>query len=199
MRDLAARCVGSLLASADDDSETVRDQVIASLRILAGKNLADVLQACCNWLTKNKHGDTSRKQRLIVCRAIVEILKSHATPGSIADKLLADLVTAAFAEMTAINEISDDWANEACTLYVELCDLAPATGMKALLEAIPSGQVPHYFVLKAASDFAALSPLRFLPFLKEVLAKLLPILSMAKQDNHRAIFSYAMGMFCDAI
>jgi hypothetical protein len=68
-----------------------------------------------------------------------------------------------------------------------------------LLEQFKSGVLPHYFVIKTLGDLAHANPLGVVPCLKNVLARVLPVLSIIKHDNMRWAFAFCMGQFCEAI
>lgn len=200
MRDLTLRCIEMLLAAANDEQGDVRDQVGQSLRILAAKNLNEILNAVTQFLLSNKTNQTTTTQRFVLCKALVDMMRTYApTATQLGDVLTKDMVRCSIAEMTATNDLNSDWAQESCTLCVLLCDMSPKLGVVPLLEPITSSALPHHYILKALSDFAELSPLRFLPFLKDLMSRLLPILALAKQDNHRMIFAKALASFATSV
>jgi hypothetical protein len=80
-----------------------------------------------------------------------------------------------------------------------LSRLAPDIVAKQLLERFPSNSPPHYFIVKAFADFAYAYPQLFLPHLKEVLSRSLPILASLKQDNLKWVFCAALGRWAEAI
>src|SRR5688572_21312329 len=91
MRAASVQCIDALLAAANDGADDVREQIVGSLRVMAGKNIEAVLSQCEQWLTSRKANSTPHLQRYIVVKAICEILKAHAGPGVIPQKLLSDL------------------------------------------------------------------------------------------------------------
>jgi hypothetical protein len=199
MRDSTARSLDALLTSAQDGNDDVREAVIASLRSLAGKDTVAVLQACERWLVSQKPSSTPEIQRLTVVKTIKEILHSHASYKSLPDTLVGALIKAAIAEMTAGNDLTSEWARTSSVLCSDVCELAPSVGIPALVDPIQSTALPHYFVMDTLAHFARESPLRFLPYLKETMAKVLPILGLVKQDNHRQVFATALAAFADAV
>jgi hypothetical protein len=71
--------------------------------------------------------------------------------------------------------------------------------VEKLLEQFKSGALPHYFVIKTLGDLAHANPLDIVPTLKNVLARVLPVLSIIKHDNMRWAFAFCMGQFCEAM
>lgn len=71
--------------------------------------------------------------------------------------------------------------------------------MKELLKLFSPGTVPHYFVIKTFGDFLPANPLAAVPKLREVLARVLPVLASIKMPNLKWVFATALGNFCDAI
>ena len=64
---------------------------------------------------------------------------------------------------------------------------------------IPTMQLPNYFVMKSLADFAHSYPSKFIPYLKTIMTKILPLLSLVKQDNMKWIFAVSFGRFAEAI
>eukprot|EP01012_Entosiphon_sulcatum_P068091 TRINITY_DN980_c0_g1_i1.p1 TRINITY_DN980_c0_g1~~TRINITY_DN980_c0_g1_i1.p1 ORF type:complete len:1717 (+),score=407.18 TRINITY_DN980_c0_g1_i1:338-5152(+) len=101
--------------------------------------------------------------------------------------------------MTGEKDINSDWQDAATALMVEIAKLAPEETAEALISSIPSSGLPHYFVMKGLADFAHASPAKFIPHLKPVMTKVLPILALVKHDSMRWVFTCALGRFAEAI
>ena len=125
---------------------------------MAAKDVNGVLGKCDQWLTARKHSSTSPQQRYYVVKAIVEIIRTYNKTDPLPDSLVVQLVATAINEMTAITDFTSAWAKEACVLCVELCDVNPKIGCRALIDPIQSAALPHYFVMQALCDFAKASP-----------------------------------------
>lgn len=63
-----------------------------------------------------------------------------------------------------------------------------------MLAQMPTMQLPHYFVMKALADFARASPRKFIPHLKLAMTKVLPLLSLVKQDNMKWAFAAKVAL-----
>lgn len=199
MRESSTRFVEGLLNSAADAAPDVRDKIVTSLTNMSRKDPLGVLQRCEQWLSSRKPSTTSDLHRFVVLKTIISILKETVSLVQIPPALRDALIALSVNEMTATTDLTSEWAHEGCRLCVELMSMFPKEGCLFLIEPMNSQQLPHFFVIEALAKFAEAKPLRFVPFLKEAVAKLLPIMSLAKQDNHRMLISKAMGNFADSI
>lgn len=198
MREASVRSLEAILNSAADPAEDVREQVIRTITNLAAKETIPVVQQCERWLTTHKSSSTSDTHRYIIVRAITQVLLEHCSAAMIPDGVRDALLKLAIAEMTAMSDINSAWAKEACNLCTELTCMFPKEACDMLIT--PIGQViPHFFIVNTLAQFADAQPLRFVPYLKEATAKILPIMSIAKQDNHRMFIAKALGCFADAV
>ncbi|CUE89705.1 Hypothetical protein, putative [Bodo saltans] len=202
MRETSSRCIDALLSSCSDGDNSVRLQTIKSISLLANKDLVSVTRQCEQWLTLRKPSTTSTSHRFVVVRTIITLLRDHKAriKSTIPADLRDALIACAYTEMTSNNnDLTSDWAKEALLLVVELCGFYPKYVMNALLSPITSNALPHFYVVQAIADTAEAHALRILPSVKETIAKLLPIVSLAKQDNHRMVFAQAFGSIADAV
>lgn len=71
--------------------------------------------------------------------------------------------------------------------------------MQCLLSQFTPGQVPHYFTIKTMGDLATANGMNVVPLLKDVLARVIPVLGSIKHDNMRWVFASAMARFAEAI
>lgn len=202
MRETSTRCIDALLSSCSDGDTAVRNQTVKSISLLANKDLIGVTRQCEQWLTQRKPSTTSSSHRFVVVRAITTVLRDHKPKikANIPTDLRDALIACAFSEMTSnSNDLTSDWAKEAVVLLVELCGFYPKYVMLALHSPITSNALPHFYVVQAMADAADAHAQRILPSVKETVAKLLPIVGLAKQDNHRMVFAQTFGSIADAV
>jgi len=62
-----------------------------------------------------------------------------------------------------------------------------------LLSLFPAGQQPHYYVVKTLADVAANSPVPFVAKLKEVMARMTPVIGGIKKSPMKWVFATAYG------
>jgi len=92
-----------------------------------------------------------------------------------------------------------DWQGGASELLVNLGRRWPAPVMSSLMNQFQPGAIPHYFTMKTMGDLASANGLAVVPLLKEVLARVLPVLGAIKHDNIRWVFASGMARFAEAI
>eukprot|EP00758_Cryptobia_borreli_P020335 Tbor_TRINITY_DN9996_c0_g1::TRINITY_DN9996_c0_g1_i1::g.17624::m.17624 len=196
MRDTTTRSIEKVLASGSDSSIDVREQAVRTLSNMAGKDIVSVLRFMIGWVSSQKIGTISETHRQVVIKAFNTILMEHTV--SLPDDLKKSFIDLAFVEMTGTNEIQSGWGQESCRLYVELTCLYPQIGAQKLIDSIKD-QLPHFNIINALAEFSDKQPLRFLPYLKESMARLLKTMSLARQDSHRMFLSKAMANFADSV
>eukprot|EP01060_Flectonema_neradi_P026586 TRINITY_DN356_c0_g1_i11.p1 TRINITY_DN356_c0_g1~~TRINITY_DN356_c0_g1_i11.p1 ORF type:complete len:1794 (+),score=373.90 TRINITY_DN356_c0_g1_i11:66-5384(+) len=189
------RGVLALVECAKDGNEEVRDHITSSLLSLAQKNFGSVLDVTCKFLVNNK--STPTHQRITLLRSLRKVCLEY--DEEIGDKLMTSLVACGVTEMTAAMDINAPWQNTACQLVVDLMCISPEVCIPYVINQIPGTSLPHYFIMKSLSMAAAQRPIRFIPHMKDCMAKVLPILGMAKQDNVRFMMADALASFAEAV
>ena len=189
------RGVLALVECAKDGNEDVRDHITSSLLSLAQKNFGSVLDVTCKFLVNNKGGPTH--QRITLIRSLRKVCLEY--DEEIGDKLMTSLVACGVTEMTAAMDINAPWQNTACQLVVDLMCISPGVCIPYVINQIPGTSLPHYFIMKSLSQAAAQRPIRFIAHMKDCMAKVLPILGMAKQDNVRFMMADALASFAEAV
>lgn len=71
--------------------------------------------------------------------------------------------------------------------------------MEGILKKFIVGQVPHYTIPHTMGALASSNPFAVLPFLKNILGTMLPMLGMLRSDHLKQSFAFALGRFCEAI
>ena len=105
----------------------------------------------------------------------------------------------ALSDMVRSKDVVPEWQGAASKLCVSLGMRFPDQLMKELLALFPPGSVPHYFVIKTFGDFLPANPLAAVPKVKDVLARVLPVLGSIKAANIKWVFATALGNFCEAM
>ncbi|XP_037297672.1 maestro heat-like repeat-containing protein family member 1 isoform X2 [Manduca sexta] len=71
--------------------------------------------------------------------------------------------------------------------------------LRALINQLSPASVPHYTVPHTLGTLAAVNTHGVVPHIKEILSKMLPLLSLVKQDGLKQAFAYAFGHFAVAV
>jgi len=115
------------------------------------------------------------------------------------DDTAKKLIKVAMADMVKVKDVQPDHQGAASRLLVSIGAKFPDEVMNELLAQFSPGVLPHYFIVKTFADFVPANPSATVPKLKDVWARILPVLALVKQSNLRWVFATAMGNFCDAV
>lgn len=66
--------------------------------------------------------------------------------------------------------------------------------LRSLINQLSPATVPHYTIPHTLGTLAAVNTHGVVPHIKEILSKMLPLLSLVKQDGLKQAFAY--GKFC---
>eukprot|EP00754_Rhynchopus_humris_P022506 Rhum_TRINITY_DN14795_c12_g1::Rhum_TRINITY_DN14795_c12_g1_i1::g.118301::m.118301 len=192
-----AKSVTALVESTADASEQVRDQQVSALIMLSQKDFGLVLDGIQRYLKEHNPKQTPVHQRITLLTAVRRVASKH--EDAVSDDLMKTLVEVCYADMVAGVDVNNPWQVSACDTVAELMCVAPAVCVPFVAGHIPGTSLPNYFIMAAIGRAALQSPHRFLPQLKDCMARILPILGMAKQDGIRFIMADALSSMAEAI
>ena len=192
-----AKGVSALVESAKDGNEGVREQIITSLVMLSQKDFGTVLDTLCKFMKEHPGRSTPTNQRISLLIAIKKVVSKH--DNEVSDELMKSLVEACHVDMIHGVDVTNAWQLQACDTVSEMMAVSPAVCIPFVAGHIPGTSLPNYFVMSALSKSALHAPHRFLPYLKDVMAKMLPILGMAKQENARYIMAETLASMGEVI
>ena len=92
-----------------------------------------------------------------------------------------------------------DWQGAASNVLVSLGMKYATIILDQLMVRFVPGSVPHYFIMKSLGDLFSANPVDTVPKLKEVIARVLPVLASVKQENMRWVFASGIAHFCESI
>ncbi|KAL0491454.1 maestro heat-like repeat-containing protein [Acrasis kona] len=188
--------IHGLINAINDDQPTVKTLIHESLCRIGDKEPLLVLSKGLNFLNTASRGQ--KNHRVLVMNVLTDIINSKVTL-KIPEDLAQALAVMSTLEIVAEKSIDSDWQDSACKLLISMARVVPDTVARNLIDRFPANQIPHYFVVKALADFAHLYPELFLPHLKEILTRALPILALIKQDNIRWVFCAGLGRWAEAV
>eukprot|EP01114_Cavostelium_apophysatum_P008329 TRINITY_DN2073_c0_g1_i2.p1 TRINITY_DN2073_c0_g1~~TRINITY_DN2073_c0_g1_i2.p1 ORF type:complete len:513 (-),score=158.15 TRINITY_DN2073_c0_g1_i2:146-1684(-) len=183
-----------IAAAADSDTEVARS--ISKSILDVGKKQPDLVLSSINdfFLKNPKLPQNHRVILLNDAYNILEMRKQEIHPN-----LAQHLIRLAISEMCLEKEVVPDWQGAASNVLVSLASRFPNEILTELMGRYTPGQVPHYFIVKTLGDVISANSIDTVPKLKEIMARVTPILGSIKQDNIRWVFASAIGHFCDAI
>ncbi|CAN6487431.1 unnamed protein product [Victoria cruziana] len=182
-----------LVHSLDDESSIVREASISALYEIAPLNPMLVLD-CCSLISR---GGRKRFGNI----AGVFTVMAHAVraiDSKDADTFfMSKLVKITLAEMISSKDVNADWQRAASGLIVAVGMHMPDLMMEEISVHLsgPNSSLPA--VVQTLADFASTGALLFIPRLKGVLLRVLPILGNVK-DSQRPIFANAFKCWCQA-
>ncbi|KAJ7383167.1 Mroh1p [Desmophyllum pertusum] len=185
----------ALIDAANDKQHEVRQMIMTSLHELGKKQPEMVLSAIKGYLIK--HQKLSQGHRVVLLKSASKIIGD--TLSTLSLGLGKQMIKLASAEMTKSKDVEPDWQSAASEVLVALGGRFDHEVMAELLDKLSPGSLPHYFVVQTLASFASSNPFGVVPFLKDILGRMLPMMGMAKQDNLRWVIANCLARFCESI
>ncbi|XP_067055526.1 maestro heat-like repeat-containing protein family member 1 [Acropora muricata] len=185
----------ALIDAANDKQPEVRQMIMTSLHELGKKQPEMVLTAIKGYLIK--HQKLIQGHRVVLLKSASKIIDD--TLSTLSLDLGKQMIKLATAEMTKSKDIEPDWQLAASEVLVALGGRFDHEVMAELLDKLAPGTLPHYFVVKTLASLSCSNCFGVVPFLKDILGRMLPIMGMAKQDNLRWVIANCIARFCESI
>uniref|UniRef100_A0A669C2F3 Maestro heat-like repeat family member 1 n=1 Tax=Oreochromis niloticus TaxID=8128 RepID=A0A669C2F3_ORENI len=200
MPSLEASCVFlsevtlALLDAATDKDSEVQEQVRKSILTLGKQQPDRVLAMCQDYLLK--HPKLVVTHRVVILRTIELIVGCRIE--EISPSRIKSIISLASDEMTR-SKVIPDWQQAASNILVAVGNKHINDIMEEILSKFQPGVLPHFFVVQTLANLSDSNVYGMVPFLNAILGTMLPMLSMAKQDNMKWVFSSALSHFSDSI
>uniref|UniRef100_A0A670IXW9 Maestro heat like repeat family member 1 n=1 Tax=Podarcis muralis TaxID=64176 RepID=A0A670IXW9_PODMU len=192
---LVERLAMTLMDATTDKDPLVHEQIFSALCYLGGAEPEEILNACEEYL--RQHDKLAYPHRIIILRAMEAVVRSNLAQ---LDKSTAKIVIfLASNEMTKSKEIIFEWQQAASNVLVAVGRRFINKVMEEVLTKFQPGIVPHYFIVQTFANLSMTNVFGMVPFLNSILGTMLPMLGMAKQDNVRTVFCYALQNFSESI
>ncbi|XP_031575321.1 maestro heat-like repeat-containing protein family member 1 [Actinia tenebrosa] len=185
----------ALVDAANDKQGDVRDVIIMALHDIGKKQPEMVLTTIKAFLVK--HQKLSLGHRVVLLKAASKVIKDSLDDLDI--NIGKQLIKLASDEMTKSKDIEPEWQTAASEVLVALGKRFDHEVMAELLDKLAPGSLPHYFVIQTLASLAAANAFGVVPFLKDILGRMLPMMGMAKQDNMKWVFANCIGRFSESI
>ncbi|KAJ8290767.1 hypothetical protein GJAV_G00017250 [Gymnothorax javanicus] len=185
----------ALMDAANDRDPVVQEQVRKSMLTL-GKHQPDkILSMCQDYLLK--HPKLTVAHRVVILQTIELVVKSKI--DDISCPKIKSIISLASDEMTRSKEIVPDWQQAASDILVAVGNKYINDIMEEILSKFQPGVLPHFFVVQTLASLSYSNAYGMVPFLNAILGTMLPMLSMAKQDNMKWVLSSALCRFSESI
>ncbi|XP_028326218.1 maestro heat-like repeat-containing protein family member 1 isoform X2 [Gouania willdenowi] len=185
----------SLLDAANDKDLEVQDQVRKSLLTLGKQQPERVLFMCQDYLLK--HPKLAVGHRVVILQTIELIVSCRIE--EIDTPKIKGVISLASEEMTRSKEVVPDWQQAASNILVAIGNKHINDIMEEILNKFQPGVLPHFFVVQTLASLSDSNVYGMVPFLNAILGTMLPMLSMAKHDNMKWVFSSALRHFSNSI
>lgn len=187
--------VVALIRSAHDPDARTQKAFSTALFDLGLRQPNLVASSLFDYLVNDsKHTQAHRVQLLAALERVISERREQLDAA-----LCQQCLALALADMVRVKEVVPAWQGAASGVLITLGMRFPDELMKELLKLFSPGTVPHYFVVKTFGDFLPANPLAAVPRLKEVLARVVPVLASIKAANMKWVFATALGNFCEAM
>ncbi|XP_067366221.1 maestro heat-like repeat-containing protein family member 1 isoform X1 [Channa argus] len=185
----------ALLDAANDKDSEVQEQVRKSMLTLGKQHPDRVLAMCQDYLLK--HPKLVVSHRVVILQTIELIVSCKIEEVSF--PRIKSIISLASDEMTRSKEVIPDWQQAASNIMVAVGNKHINDIMEEILSKFQPGVLPHFFVVQTLANLSDSNVYGMVPFLNAILGTMLPMLSMAKQDNMKWVFSSALCHFSDSI
>ncbi|XP_042320426.1 maestro heat-like repeat-containing protein family member 1 [Sceloporus undulatus] len=189
------RLATTLMDATTDKDPMVHEQIFSALCYLGGQEPEEILNACEEYL--RQHDKLAYPHRIIILRAMEAVVRSSLAQ---LDKSTAKIVIfLASNEMTKSKEVIFEWQQAASNVLVAVGRRFINKVMEEVLTKFQPGVLPHYFIVQTFANLSVANVFGMVPFLNSILGTMLPMLAMAKQDNMKSVFCYALQYFSESI
>ncbi|XP_053100905.1 maestro heat-like repeat-containing protein family member 1 isoform X2 [Hemicordylus capensis] len=189
------RLAMTLMDATTDKDPLVHEQIFSALCYLGAAEPEEILNACEEYL--RHHDKLAYPHRIIILRAMEAVVKSSLPH---LDKSTAKIaIFLASNEMTKSKDLILEWQQAASNVLVAVGRRFINKVMEEVLTKFQPGVLPHYFIVQTFANLSLANVFGMVPFLNSILGTMLPMLGMAKQENMKAAFCYALQSFSESI
>ncbi|XP_062987322.1 maestro heat-like repeat-containing protein family member 1 isoform X2 [Elgaria multicarinata webbii] len=189
------RLATTLMDATTDKDPQVHEQIFSALCFLGAEEPEEILNACEEYL--RQHDKLAYPHRIIILRAMEAVVRSSLAH---LDKSTAKIVIfLASNEMTKSKDVIFEWQQAASNVLVAVGRRFINKVMEEVLTKFQPGVLPHYFIVQTFANLSVANVFGMVPFLNSILGTMLPMLLMAKQENMKSVFCYALQYFSESI
>ncbi|XP_053949877.1 maestro heat-like repeat-containing protein family member 1 isoform X1 [Anastrepha ludens] len=177
-----------------DKDETVRTAIKSSLIKILETHPARATDILVDYRERNPK--LPEQTVITLLKAIERVVNSDTAVPSEASK---KLITLAIAELTRSSEHQPHIQDHALTILVAIGRKECNAVMEALMANTKEGAVAHFMVMQCLGAMATANVAGVVPFIKPILATILPNLGGIKHDHIKQAHAYAIGHFSEAL
>eukprot|EP01129_Flabellula_baltica_P010720 TRINITY_DN4560_c0_g1_i1.p1 TRINITY_DN4560_c0_g1~~TRINITY_DN4560_c0_g1_i1.p1 ORF type:complete len:1619 (+),score=365.55 TRINITY_DN4560_c0_g1_i1:442-5298(+) len=186
--------VTALVRCAADKDKLVKKSIADSLRDIGRHEPNLVVEKALFFIKDSK---PKEKHTIALLNVITRVLDINM--DEIEQELAFEVIDLAIEEMTKDIMVNPDYQTACSEVLICFHSRYPNEIVDKLLELFPTGDIPHYFVLKTIADLASANCVDIVPRLGDIFSRMIPVLGSLKRDNMRWVFASSIRFFCEAI
>lgn len=184
-----------LINAAGDNEHSVNNVIIKSLAKIANTYPNEVIAIFCEFYKDTVKVNTTLLGNIIKVLEQTCVNQVRKLDPKVATELVSSMLRA-MTENVGYEPVTQLGASAVLVAVGhENLDLA----LRSLINQLSPATVPHYTIPHTLGTLAAVNTHGVVPHIKEILSKMLPLLSLVKQDGLKQAFAYAFGHFAVAV
>lgn len=190
-----ADTVTVLINAIGDNDNNVNNAVIKSLTKVANTYPNEVIEIFCEFYKNTVKVNPAQLGN------IVKVLEQTCVNQTkkLDTQVASDLVSAMLRAMTENMNYEPIVQMGASSVLVAVGHDNLDLVLRSLINQLSPASVPHYTIAHTLGTLAAINTHDVVPHIKEILSKMLPLLSLVKNDGLKQAFAYAFGHFAVAV
>ncbi|GJQ85615.1 hypothetical protein Trydic_g20165 [Trypoxylus dichotomus] len=188
--------IGLLLDTIGDKSSIVTESVDSALRKIAKCHPNEILKACCHYCERNSKNNIEHILTVMnimnnVCQEYIVQVDGD-TILVLIDLCMHLMVQNHYNELHQVEFAASN-------ILVSLGKKHSIQIMDALMKVFQPGVIPHYTIPHTMGALASTNTFGVIPYLKNILDIMIPLLPNLKTDVSKQAFSYALECFSDSL
>lgn len=184
-----------LINSVGDNENSVNNVVIKSLTKIANAYPNEVIEIFCEFYKNTVKVNTTQLGNIVKVLEQTCVNQVKRLEPTTAANLVTAMLRAMMENVTYEPVVQMGSSAVLVAVGHEHLDLV----LRSLINQLSPASVPHYTIAHTLGTLAAVNTHGVVPHIKEILSKMLPLLSLVKADGLKQAFAYAFGHFAVAV
>ncbi|KAH9628967.1 hypothetical protein HF086_001877 [Spodoptera exigua] len=184
-----------LINAVGDNENSVNNVVIKSLTKIANSYPNEVIEIFCEFYTNTVKVNPVQLGNIVKVLEQTCVNQVKRLEPATANNLVTAMLRAMMENVTYEPVVQMGASAVLVAVGHEHLDLV----LRSLINQLSPASVPHYTIAHTLGTLAAVNTHGVVPHIKEILSKMLPLLSLVKADGLKQAFAYAFGHFAVAV
>ncbi|CAD0196390.1 unnamed protein product [Chrysodeixis includens] len=184
-----------LINALGDSENSVNNVVIKSLTKIANTYPNEVIEIFCDFYTNTVKVNPTQLGNIVKVLEQTCVNQVKKLEPSSASNLVTAMLRAMMENVSYEPVVQMGASAVLVAVGHENLDLV----LRSLINQLSPASVPHYTIAHTLGTLAAVNTHGVVPHIKEILSKMLPLLSLVKTDGLKQAFAYAFGHFAVAV